>query len=193
MCCGPVICYDFSGCCSECVGAAACNNTFCGSCLTGSVATADCCAPEVTAGSDAPICTPVACDACKQETCACSPDTCGTSDQPPATCAACNTSAPRGGGSGMGSAGSSGGAKPLSAVPATCQLTKLGTSLAKLGTSLTSLLTGGRTVAATTVLPGQKVAVANPSNPISSNTFLLVIVIVGALLLMLSFSKGEGD
>jgi hypothetical protein len=57
---------------------------------------------------------------------------------------------------------------------------------------MASLLTGGQKTTATKVLPGQKVGTVAPS-AISSNSFLLIIVIVGGLLLFMAFGhKAEG-
>ena len=125
------------------------------------------------------------CGACKCTPC--SPGTCGASDTPPHASAA---SGPIGGGSGAGTAKpSAGGAKtgiPIGTANAgTCAISKLSSSMNKLGTSITSLLTGGTRTVAGAVLPGQTVQKTN--TVLTPNSYLLVVLIVGALLLVLAF------
>jgi hypothetical protein len=124
--------------------------------------------------------------ACNQGACKgtpCSPRTCGTSDQPPKA-GACNTpskGAPIGGGSGGGSAKASGG----SSNPNLLTASKLSQAMNRFGSTISSLFGGGTTASAHQVLPGQKpVAV---TAPMSSNTFLLILVVVGGLLLWMAF------
>jgi len=104
--------------------------------------------------------------------------------------------APRGGNSGGGtSPASGGGGKPSGQPPAksatNCQQTKLTAAMSKLGSTITSLLTGGKRVPAKKVLPGQTAPATTLG--MSPNTFLLVIVVVGGLLLWMAFGhKPEG-
>jgi hypothetical protein len=128
------------------------------------------------------------CGACRGTPC--SPRTCGTSDQPPHG----NASAPggpSGGGSGGGSAKPAGGT-PTKTSPTNCLASKLSQAMNHFGSTLASLLSGGKTTTAANVLPGQKMAVA--AAPMSSNTFLLILIVIGGLLLWLTFGhKPEGD
>lgn len=117
------------------------------------------------------------CGACRGTPC--SPHTCGTTCQPPH---ASQSSGPQGGGSGGGSAKSAGG-QPRGGQP-TCA-SKLSQAMNKFGSTLASLFSGGKRTAAKNILPGQKTT--TPSTGISSNSYLLVIIIVGALLLFLAF------
>lgn len=190
--------------CSECVGAAACNPTLCGSCLTGSVApTVECVTPgTATCFNGNPCITPclipntnISCAAANQSfnPChPCSPLQCGTTTQPP--CAYCNPDAtsicgkpttPQGGGSGAGTAGSAGGGKSGGGGSGSACGSKLSQALNRFGASLASLFSGGKAVPAGAVVPGLKTTA--PANVMSSNTFLLVILIVGTLLLFIAF------
>lgn len=105
--------------------------------------------------------------------------------------------APRGGNSGSGSAPSSGGSggKPSGPPPAksakNCQQAKLTQAMAKLGSTITSLLSGGKRVPTKKVLPGQTAQASTLG--LSPNTFLLVVIVVGGLLLWMAFGhKPEG-
>lgn len=192
------------GYCSECVGAAACNPILCGSCLTGAVApTVECVTPGQDTGiAGNPCITPCLIpntnipdngitnlsDPCNP----CSPTQCGTTTQPP--CAYCNPDAtsicgkpttPQGGGSGAGTAGSAGGGKSGGGGSGSPCGSKLSQALNRFGASLASLFGGGKTVPAGAVVPGLKTTKA--PNVMSSNTFLLVILIVGTLLLFIAF------
>lgn len=103
--------------------------------------------------------------------------------------------APRGGNSGSGSSPSSGGGsglggggKPSGQPPkdkAKCQQNKLTAAMSKLGATLTGLLTGGKKVPARKVLPGQTVQASVMG--MSPNSFLLVIIVVGGMLLWMAF------
>lgn len=210
MCCNS---FCLTGCtpggggyCSECVGPAACNPTLCGSCLTGT------CQPQtenLAPGSDVGICgnpciTPclipnstIPCGAvtqtgpCTQATNPCSPQTAGCTDQPPCACKTHNCAKGNGGGSGAGSAGSAGGGKSGSGSASACT-SKLSQAMNKLGATLTSLLRGGQKTSVAATIPGQ--TVPKPPLGISSNTFLLVLIIGGAFLLFFAFGhKPEGD
>jgi hypothetical protein len=134
------------------------------------------------------------CGACRGTPC--SPRTCGTTDQPPHAVSTSGASGgPIGGGSGGGSSKSSGGSSPAPTSrannPANCTASKLTSAMSKLGSTITSLLSGGTRVPAGTIQPGQKIPVATA--PMSSNTFLLILVVFGGLLLWLSFGhKAEG-
>lgn len=124
------------------------------------------------------------CGACRGTPC--SPHTCGTTDTPPHGSA---SSGPIGGGSGSGSAKpSAGGSKtgtPSGSKNAGSQcISKLSSSINKLGTAITGLFTGKKT-SAKNVLPGQ--AIAKSSMAMSPNSYLLVILVVGGLLLFLAF------
>jgi hypothetical protein len=122
--------------------------------------------------------------ACKGTVCnPCSPRHCGTTDQPPKAGAKSTPSsgAPSGGGSGGGTAKPSGGASNPSCTKAQTQLTQ---AMSRLGSTISSLLAGG--TKANTVLAGQKPP-ASTGTGISSNMFLLIIVIVGGLLLVMAF------
>lgn len=210
MCClGACLssCYG-TGCgyCSECVGAAACNPTLCGTCLTGTNQPQT---ENLTPGSDVgidgnPCITPclipnsnIPIDSVNQvgPTCCCgynpdSPTQEGTTDQPPSTTNTC-TKAGSGGGSGAGSAGSAGGGKSGSGSASACT-SKLSQAMNKLGATLTSLLRGGQPTSVAATIPGQ--TVPKPPLSISSNTFLLVLIIGGAFLLFFAFGhKPEGD
>jgi hypothetical protein len=113
----------------------------------------------------------------------CSPHTCGTSCQPPEAGSTnkSSTGGPSGGGSGGGSAKPSGGASN----PKCTQLSKLSQAMNKLGSTVASLFSGGKPVPTGQVIPGQKVQKANTA--ISPNSYLLLIIIGGALLLFLAF------
>jgi hypothetical protein len=121
----------------------------------------------------------------------CSPTTSGETDPSPrggSRGGGGSPGAPQGGGSGGGTA------KPLGGQsnPKCTQVSKLSQTVSKLGATMASLLTGGQKTTATKVLPGQKVGTVAPS-AISSNSFLLIIVIVGGLLLFMAFGhKAEG-
>jgi len=108
----------------------------------------------------------------------CSPKTCGTTDQPPS--AGSSGKSPSGGGSGGGSAKSAGGSPR--ATPANCQASKLSQAMNRFGSSLASLFSGGKPGP---VIAGHPATAANTG--ISSNTFLLVIVVIGILLLVMAF------
>jgi len=58
-------------------------------------------------------------------------------------------------------------------------------AMGKLGSTIASLLKGGKTVPASAIRPGQ--AVPQSVGPMSTNTFLFVLLIVGALLLVMAF------
>jgi len=211
------------GTCSEFVGPAACNPTFCGSCLTGAVMPPVECVTAGGATSGAPCImgnpciTPclipnsqIPCSAVQQlGPCnPCSPLHCGATDTPPCagpytnpdvtgygTCQCTQQalrgggSGPKGGGSGGGSAlGSSGGGAGIPRSGGTPQGTQ--NLLNKFGSMLASLFGGGKNVAPGTVLPGQKPK-SGIAAPITANTFLIVIVIVGALLMMMNFGGDE--
>lgn len=206
MCCcaGLTSCYG-GGCgyCSECVGVAACAPALCGTCVTGdSCATPTCCGYP-TSGSCVAIDTTTCDNFSPQQYDAngnpiqgspttspclppCSPASHGATDNPPDTSGS-QPSAPKGGGSGGGSAGSAGSSRPVS-LGSAGQQTNLAT---KLGSILASLMSRGTTVPAQTILPGQAIPKRNGVTPISPNTFLLVIVVVGILLAMLAFGKGS--
>lgn len=121
------------------------------------------------------------CGACQGTPC--SPHTCGTTDQPPKAGASnkSSTGGPSGGGSGGGSAKPSGGATN----PKTCAVTKLSQAMNKLGSTFSSLFSGGQKVATGKTLPGQ--TVQKSAVGISPNSYLLVIIVVGGLLLWLAF------
>lgn len=125
------------------------------------------------------------CGACRGTPC--SPMTCGTTDQPPRATrgsSSCKSSgSPLGGGSGGGSAKSSGG--QARCTPANCQASKLTQAMSKLGSTITSLLSGGTAVAQKSIVAGQAVPKKNVA--VSPNTYLLIIIVVGALLLWLAF------
>lgn len=115
-----------------------------------------------------------------------SPENSGASDNPP--------SARGGSGSGGSSAGGSGSAgqslggsnQPRQSCNASSSLANL---LSKFGTSIATAITGAKTVTSN-VLP----TVAHDSaidNPFSTNAMLLTLVVVGGILLFLSFGKGE--
>lgn len=71
-------------------------------------------------------------------------------------------------------------------------VSKLTQAMTKFGSSITSLLTGGKNVPVKKVLPGQ--AVQASTFGMSPNTFLLVVIIVGGLLLFMAFGhRPEGD
>jgi len=132
------------------------------------------------------------CGACRGTPC--SPRTCGTTDQPPHGTAT-STGGGSGGGSGGGIAKSSGGSKPAPtsrANPITCVASKLTSAMSRLGSTVASLLSGGKRVNAGSTLPGQ--AIPTATTPMSSNTFLLILVIFGGLLLVMSFGhKAAAD
>jgi hypothetical protein len=122
--------------------------------------------------------------ACKGTICnPCSPRTCGTTTPPPHSSASGGSGS---GGSGSGSAKPSAGTKPA-AVPATSGcISKLSQAMNKFGSSITALLTGGQKTAAKNALPGQVVP-ATASLALTPNSYLMVILIVGGLLLFLAF------
>jgi hypothetical protein len=65
-------------------------------------------------------------------------------------------------------------------------------AMSKLGSTITSMLTGGTRVPAGAVVPGQRIPTANSA--MSSNTFLLILIIFGGLLLFMSFGhKAQAD
>ena len=121
------------------------------------------------------------CGACKGTPC--SPHTCGASDPPPHATA---SSGKAGGSSGSGSAHPSGGkvALPPTRVNCTSQ-NKLTSAMNKLGSTITSFLSGGNKTAAKNVIPGQTATKTNTA--LTPNSYLLVILIVGGLLLFLAF------
>lgn len=122
--------------------------------------------------------------ACNQGSCVgtpCSPRTCGTSDQPPSSSGGKVAGAPTGGGSGGGTAKPSGGPSN----PKCSSASALSQAMNRFGSTIASLLGGGRKTAAANILPGQKVPVG--TGPMSANTFLLVVIIIGALLLWMAF------
>jgi hypothetical protein len=131
------------------------------------------------------------CCACKGTMCTpCSPRKCGSTDQPPK--GVCGKS-PQGGGSGSGSAKSSTGCGAKPHCSGTKQASALSSAMNRFGSAITSLLGGGQKVSTAQVLPGQK-APAKQNAPMSSNTYLLIIVIVGVLLLVMAFGhKPTGD
>lgn len=120
----------------------------------------------------------------------CSPGTCGASDRPP--CASrSHKCAGAGGGSGAGSAGSAGGGKSGGGAGGQCA-NKLSQLMNKFGSTLTSLFAGGKKSTVKNALPGQPVP--KPGTAISSNTFLIIILVAGALLIVLAFGhKPTGD
>lgn len=127
------------------------------------------------------------CGACRGTVC--SPRTCGTTTQAPRASGS-GGGAPQGGGSGAGSAKSAGSNAQCN--KGNAQLTALSKAMSNLGATMTSLLTGGKktAVGGTTGM----VAGVTPSTlncAMSSNSFLLVIFIVGALLLMMAFGHGR--
>jgi hypothetical protein len=130
--------------------------------------------------------------ACNQGACVCtpcSPRTCGSTDQPPnANGSGKAAGAPQGGGSGGGTAKPAGG----STNPQNCAVSKLSQAMNRFGSTLSNLLAGGKKNTAAGTIPGQKVPVAVA--PMSSNTFLLILVVIGGLLLWLAFGhKPEGE
>lgn len=124
----------------------------------------------------------------------CSPFRCGTTDQAPI--GGGGGSAKGSAGSGGGSSGGGGSAKPAGGTPANkkCDaMSKLTQAMSKFGSSIASMMAGGQKVSAKNILPGQAAQASLLSN-MTPNTFLLVILIVGGLLLMLSFGhKSGGD
>lgn len=193
------------GYCSECVGAAACNPELCGSCLTGTcqpqtenltpgssvgICGNPCITPCLIPNSTIPNCAttqigPTAC--CKP----CSPDCSGCTDQPPCASKSHQCAKGGGGGSGAGSAGSAGGGKSGAGNASACT-SKLSQAMNKLGATMASLLRGGQRTSVAATIPGQAV----PKQPltVSSNTFLLILVIGGAFLLFFAFGhKPVGD
>ena len=124
------------------------------------------------------------CGACKGTVCMpCSPKSCGASTPSPAA-KGCGGS-PKGGGSGAGSAPASG--SKGSANTANCATAKLSQALNKFGATMATLMGGGTTVSAQSVVPGQKVPAKQ--SPISTNMYLLIIVIFGFMLFFLAFGK----
>jgi hypothetical protein len=116
----------------------------------------------------------------------CSPHTCGTTCQPPSSCGGGKSAgAPQGGGSGGGTAKPSAGQTIGKSNPPCTQMAKLTAAMSRFGSSITSLLTGGKAAAAKNVLPGQRIAKSNVA--LTPNSYLLVILIVGGLLLFLAF------
>lgn len=205
MCCAG---FALCGYCSECVGAAGCNPMLCGSCLTGTVApTVECVTPGQDTGiAGNPCITPclipntnIPCngitnlsDPCNP----CSPTQCGTTTQPPcaynnpdATSICGKPTTPQGGGSGAGTAGSAGGGKSGGGGSGSPCASKLSQALNRFGASLASLFSGGKTLPASAVVPGLKTT--KTANVMSSNTFGLVVVIVGLLLLFIAFGHTE--
>jgi hypothetical protein len=120
------------------------------------------------------------CGACQGTPC--SPHTCGTTCQPPH---ASKCSGPQGGGSGGGSAKSAGGQPRGGKKAGACAISKLSQSMNRFGSAITSLLTGGKRTAQGNVLPGQ--AVQKSALGITPHSYLLAIIIIGALLLILAF------
>lgn len=115
----------------------------------------------------------------------CSPTTAGNAT--PFLNAGGKCSGPKGGGSGAGSSGG-GGSKGSGGQCAS----KLSQMMNRFGSALTSLLSGGTKVPQKNVLPGQ--TVVKPATALSSNTFLLVLIVAGILLLFLAFGhKPVGD
>jgi hypothetical protein len=130
----------------------------------------------------------ISCNECACKGTPCSPRTCGSTDQPPKASSKATAGAPQGGGSGGGTSKPSGGA---SNPPKCTQMSQLSNTMAKLGSTLTALMTGGQKTAA---LGTPTKATLAPAMPISSNTFLLVIIVVGGLLLAFAFGhKPTGD
>jgi hypothetical protein len=113
----------------------------------------------------------------------CSPQTCGTTDQPPKAGTGTGGAGPQGGGSGGGSAKSAQG-QPRTTV--NCQASKLSQAMNKFGSTLATLFSGGTRVPVKSVVPGAAVQQITPG--ISSNSYLLVVLVVGGLLLWLAFS-----
>jgi hypothetical protein len=64
-------------------------------------------------------------------------------------------------------------------------MSKLSQAMNRLGSTFASLFSGGKHVPGKNVLPGQKVQFGATS--ISPNSFLLIILIVGGLLLFMAF------
>ena len=212
MCCTGGACFSLcSASCSECVGAAACNQVICANCTTGSLPGGffDGLSNSPVAGSPVCICLPPAPCLCDVPsvlnipagcTAPESPLTEGTTDQPPAPIN-CQCAKGLNPGSGAGSARSSsggggapigGGSRPHISSPCT-NLAKTSSILNRLGTSLASLLGGGTRVPIGATLPGQAVPKRAGIAAISPNAFLLIIVVVGILLLMMAFGKGGGN
>jgi hypothetical protein len=113
----------------------------------------------------------------------CGPQTHGATCMPPSSSGGGKAAgAPSGGGSGGGTAKPSMGKSN----PAGCtQMSKLSQAMSRFGASITSLLSGGKGTAVKNVLPGQ--AVQKNVLGISPNSYLLVIIIVGGLLLWMAF------
>jgi hypothetical protein len=133
----------------------------------------------------------ISCNECACRGTPCSPRTCGSTDQPPIAGSKTGSStagAPQGGGSGGGTAKPSGG----SSNPVKCnQMSQLSQSLARLGSTITSALTGGQKTAALGTV--QKTTLS-PAPSISSNAFLMVIIVIGAFLLVMAFGhRPTGD
>ena len=129
------------------------------------------------------------CGACKGTVC--SPRTCGSTTQPPQAKASGSGGAgsPAGGGSGSGSAKSAGSKAACNALNS--QLTALQKAMSGLGSTMTSLLTGGKTVKTGTNGVIKASPVSASSCTMSSNAFLLVVLIIGAILLMMAFGRGR--
>jgi hypothetical protein len=108
---------------------------------------------------------------------------CGTSCQPPhaGSCSNPSKGAPQGGGSGGGTAKPAGGKTN----PNNNTASKLSQSMNRFGASITRLLSGGRPANKQNTLPGQ--AVCRSKAGMSPNSYLLVVLIVGGLLLFLAF------
>jgi hypothetical protein len=116
----------------------------------------------------------------------CSPLTQGTTDTAPcASGKGKSAGAPQGGGSGGGTAAPAGGkSNPKN----TCS-SKLSQAMNRFGSTIASLLSGGNKGK---VIAGQPLPKAT-ATPISSNAFLLIILIVGGLLLMMAFGHKPGE
>jgi hypothetical protein len=124
------------------------------------------------------------CGACQGTPC--SPMKCGTTDQPPHAGSA-SAGSPSGGGSGGGSAKSAQG-QPRATQ--NCQASKLTAAMNKFGSSIASLFAGGSSVPAKSVIPGQAVAQTKVA-AITPNTYLLIVLVVGGLLLWLVFGHAR--
>lgn len=133
----------------------------------------------------------------------CSPLTCGVTDAPPAPCqcggnqsrSLCKSNAGGAGSAGSSKGGGSGSPKGLGGVQRPVQLTnpltKLLNSLGKLGTGFGSLLGYHPPVRnAAGFYPGQPLT-RGSAPPMTANTFLLVIVVVGVILLFMAFGRGR--
>lgn len=123
------------------------------------------------------------CGACRGTPC--SPHTCGATDPPPHSS---SSSGPMGGGSGGGSAKPSAGGNKVAQPAGTGSqcISKLTKAMNNFGASITHLLTGGITTKTGNVLPGQRIQKSG-ATAITPNSYLLIILIVGGLLLFLAF------